>query len=446
MSTNKEEWGSHFGFIMVAIASAVGLGSVWRFPYMVGINGGSAFILIYTILTLSVGILGLAVEISIGRAGGINVVNSYANILVKSKIFGLISLITGFLIFMIYTVLGGWVLHYLVKLLTFQLHEITYENYFHQFIESVQPLYWQFLFIITTMFIVGQGIAKGIEKYSVFMNILLFILILIVAIRAVTLPNAQAGIEFLLKPDFTVLANPHVWLVATGQSLFSLSLGMAIMIAYGCYVPKNSNILQSGFIVSITTIGISILMGFAIFPAVFAMGFNPAEGPGLLFIILPQVFKEMPLGGIFATAFFIATFFAALTSAVSIIEPTISFVMTRLKTTRKKSTVFFSFIVLLFSLPVSLSFGVLKNISIYNLNMFNIINIITDNILLPFNLFLVFILAGWFWKPNKFLDELSNHQNIKLLFPKFLLWMVRIILPAIIIFTTLASIIQKIIK
>ncbi|NIZ19541.1 sodium-dependent transporter [Entomospira culicis] len=429
MSSQKEQWSSNFGFLMATIASAVGLGSIWKFPYLVGSNGGSAFIIIYTILIILIGILGLSVENSVGRFGGTNVVDSYAKIHPKAKWLGTIALLGAFLVFLIYSVLGGWVLHYLFKLGTFQLQNVATSTYFSSFMQSDEALIWQILFTLATMWIVGQGVAKGIEKYSTVMNILLFALIILVAIRGLSLPNAKAGIDFLLKPDPSAFSNPKIWLTATGQALFSLSLGMGIMVTYGSYVPKQSKILKSSLIVSFSTLIMAILMGFAIFPALFAMGFSPEGGAGLLFIVLPEVFAKMSGGTIFAVAFFVATFFAAITSAVSIIEPIVSYLMHKFNLSRKKATISLTLITLVLNTPIALAHGRFSGWTINGKNLFNTLDFLTDSILLPLNTLIVVILAGWFWKKRGFLTELSNQHSLKLPYPTVLLWIVRILIP-----------------
>lgn len=257
----------------------------------------------YTLLVIIVGVLGLAVEISIGRNGGTDAVHSYTAIEPKSKLFSYIGIITGFTVMTFYSLIGGWILHYLYKSITFSLSSLS-SDHFGQFIASDAALYWQLIFIGLTSFVIMKGVSQGIEKYSKSMNILLFILIVAITIRSVTLPNSIEGIMFLINPDFTIFKDRSIWLMAIGQAFFSLSLGMTIMVTYGCYVPKSINIVKSSFVVAISTLFIAILMGFAIFPAVFALGFDPAGGTGLLFNVLPQVFTAMPFGGpIFAILF-----------------------------------------------------------------------------------------------------------------------------------------------
>jgi neurotransmitter:Na+ symporter, NSS family len=439
MSTKNEQWSSNFGFLMAAIASAVGLGSIWRFPYLVGIYGGSAFIIMYTFVIMIVGILGLAAEIALGRNSGLDAVESFTLLTPKgsvlhyiSKVLGYLGVITGFILMTFYSVIGGWILFYLFKSLSFQLDTLAVDH-FRSFIASDAPIYWQMLFIGCTVFVVGQGVSSGIERYSKWMNILLFSLIIIIALRSVSLSGSSEGIYFLLRPDFKIFLDPSVWLVAVGQALFSLSLGMAIMVTYGSYLPKSANILQSSFVIAISTVFIAVLMGFAIFPAVFAMGFSPDSGPGLLFVVLPQVFNSMPLGGIFAILFFAATLFAALTSAISLIEPVIARLMKVFSWSRKRATSVLTIILLLISLPVAMAHGRTSSITIAELNLFDALDFLTDKILLPFNLVVIFIFVGWVWGKRGFLLELSNQGSLKIPAPKLLLWMIRLALPFLVV-------------
>ncbi|NIZ41224.1 sodium-dependent transporter [Entomospira entomophila] len=432
MASQKDEWSSHFGFLMAAIASAVGLGSIWRFPYLVGSYGGSAFIIMYTLLVIIVGVLGLAVEIAIGRNGGTDAVHSYTAIEPKSKFFSYIGIFTGFIIMTFYSLIGGWILYYLFISITFSLSSLPI-NHFDQFIASDTPLYWQLLFIGLTSFIIMKGVTKGIEKYSKSMNILLFILIVVITVRSVTLPNSIEGIRFLINPDFSIFKDKSVWLMAIGQAFFSLSLGMAIMVTYGCYVPKSINIAKSSFVVALSTLFIAILMGFAIFPAVFAFGFDPASGPGLLFNVLPQVFAKMNVGGpIFAILFFIATFFAAITSTISLIEPVIARTIKVTGFSRIRSTLIVTMVLILVSIPVAFSFGRFQHITIFGNSIFDALDFVTDKILLPFNAIVTFILAGWFWKSNGLINEITNQGSIKIPFQKISIWMIKVVLPALI--------------
>lgn len=443
MSSPKEQWQSYFGFLMAVIASAVGLGSIWRFPYVVGSNGGSAFILAYVFLMVFLGIIGMATEIAMGRHSGVDAVDSFIKITGKGKILGYIAISTGFLLISIYSVLGGWVLNYLYQSLIFRVTSLP-SDYFNTFISSLQPVFWQIIFIILCLIIVSSGVSSGIEKYSIHMNILLFIMIIIIAIRSLTLPGAEKGVQFLLQPDFSKLKDSNMWLMAAGQAFFSLSLGSGSMISYGCYLSKKSPILISSAITGLATILIAILMGFAIFPAVFAVGANPTSGAGLLFDVLPLVFARIAGGWLFAILFFTATFFAAITSAISMIEPFIQRIINVKNISRKSATRKVAFFLILVSLPMSLSFGKLSHIQLFHKSIFDNVDFLLDKIMMPLNSVIVLIITGWFWRPKGILSELSNNGTIKLPASFFLLWMIRIIVPTIIIIILLKPLLNYI--
>ncbi|NIZ19546.1 sodium-dependent transporter [Entomospira culicis] len=428
MSAKEESWSSNFGFMMAMIGSAVGLGSIWRFPYMVAQSGGSAFIFIYVTMMLVVGIIGMAVETALGRNSGVDAVDSYAKIAPKSKILGYIPVLTGFLLATIYTVLGGWALSYFAQSLFFQLGN----NDFEAFRVSQEPLFWQILFLFLTMLILSLGVSKGIEKYSTLMNFLLLGMILIIVFFSLQLEGAMAGVYYLFTPKFEAFKDPTIWLMATGQAFFSLSLGSGAILTYGVYVDKKSPILRSSAITAIASIVMALLMGLAIFPAVFAMGQEPNAGPGLLFVTLPLVFNKMPGGAIFAILFFAATVFAALTSSVSMIEPALRRISNQMNISRTKTTWSLFAILVVLGAPMALAPGLLSSVKILGLNLFDTMNFLIDKIMMPFNGIVTFILAGWLWKKRGIVTELLGEEKSNSAFGTFLLWLVRLIAPTLV--------------
>ncbi|NIZ19547.1 sodium-dependent transporter [Entomospira culicis] len=445
MAEQRAQWSSHFGFLMAIIASAVGLGSIWRFPYLVGSNGGGAFILVYTLIMLFVGIIGVSVEIAIGRHSQSDTITSYVRLAPKSKPLAYIAIGTSFLLMTMYSVLGGWVLHYLYLSISGEITQLD-AHHFRHFTQSYQPIFWQFIFIVASASILIGGVNKGIERYSIWLNILLILILFIIIGRSLTLPGAMEGVRFLFYPDFHKLTDANVWLSATGQAFFSMSLGGGVMITYGGYLDKKSNILRSSSIAGLTTIVMALLMGLAIFPALFAMGESPTEGPGLLFNLLPRVFAQMPAGGLFATLFFLATFFAALTSGASLIEPlNASFIQTQ-KIKRSTGVWLIALSTFVISLILALSQHANSKLLINDITLFDALNFIIDKLFFPFNALVALILAGWFWKKRGIIHELSNQGSLKLPFPKLLWWGIRYILPILISWIVLKPFIDYLIK
>ncbi|MDR1915875.1 MAG: sodium-dependent transporter, partial [Synergistaceae bacterium] len=325
-SENREQWHSRIGFIMAAAGSAIGLGNVWRFPYLVGMNGGAAFVIVYILLAITVGLTVMLCEFCIGRASQKGSAGAF-RVLAKNplwSIFGWLGLlIGGFIILSYYGVIAGWTIKYIISSFTGLMGEARLGNskdFYDNFISnSNSVIFYQIIAMFAATAIVAGGICKGIERACKVLMPALFIILLVLILRAVTLPGAEAGLAFYLKPDFSKLTGKTI-LDALGQGFFSLSLGMGIMITYGSYIDKDEKLPSSvGMIFCLDTFA-ALLAGLAIFPAVFAMGVEPSEGIGLTFVTLPGVFAKMPAGFIFSFLFFLLLFFAAITSMISLLE------------------------------------------------------------------------------------------------------------------------------
>ena len=317
-TAKRDGFSSRFGVIAAAAGSAVGLGNIWKFPYIVGENGGSAFILVYLISILAVGIPVLLAEFIIGRRGQANAVRSFKKIAPNTKwsAIGWMGIISAFMILGFYTVIAGYTIHYFILTVTnsfagMSAAQIT--DTFNNFSSSSTPIIYTVIFIILSLAILFGGIKDGIEKYTKILMPGLVGIIALLVIRAITLPGAGEGIQFLLKPDFSELSMKAV-LDALGHSFFSLSVGMGTMLTYGSYISKKENLTSVTFSIAAADTMIALLAGLAIFPAVFAFGIDPTAGPGLVFITLPNVFLQMPGGVIFGALFFLLLFIAALTS------------------------------------------------------------------------------------------------------------------------------------
>lgn len=329
----RDQWGSKFGFIMAAAGSAVGLGNIWRFPYITGQNGGGAFVLIYIFCVVLIGVPLLFTEMGLGRYAGSSTVGAFKN--TKANKFWMISpilaLSISFFVLTYYSVIGGWAVGYIFTSL-FKVN-MTFAE-FSQNPSVVIPLFA--VFMMLTVVIVLGGISGGIEKASKVLMPMLFVLLILVVLRSVTLKGAMAGLEFYLVPDFSKVT-PNTFLTALSQAFFSMSIGWGIMITYGSYLPKKANIISSGLWVGFMDAGVALLAGFMIFPAVFAFGMEPTQGPTLTFQVLPEIFNQIPFGNVVGGLFFLLLSVAALTSSISILEVPASYFMDEKKWSRKKS-------------------------------------------------------------------------------------------------------------
>ncbi|MDF2890103.1 MAG: sodium:neurotransmitter symporter [Clostridia bacterium] len=427
----RAQWGSNFGFIMAAAGSAVGLGNLWKFPYLAGKNGGGVFVLIYLLIVLFIGFTIMLGEMAIGRSTQLSSYNAYRKINKKWSYVGAIGVIAGFIILSFYSVVGGWVLNYLYQTVIGGIPTDT-SAYFGSFIsDPISPIFWDMVFMIATAIIVFKGIGGGIEKACKFMMPALFVILVIISIRAMTLPGAGAGIAFYLTPDFSKLTAGTI-VAALGQVFFSLSLGMGCIITYGSYLGKEENLEKNSIIVPFLDTLVALLAGFAILPAVFAFGFEPGSGPGLMFITLPQVFDKMPLGWIFGTLFFILVLFAALTSSISLLEVTVAYMQDHHKWGRTKAVIVLSLLMFLISIPASLSMGILSNVQILGNNLFDFLVLISD-ILLPLGGLLMCIFIGYVWGMDKALAEITNNGKFPFKLKGFWTIMIKYIAPLAVI-------------
>ncbi|MDF2840338.1 MAG: yocR [Clostridia bacterium] len=427
----RAQWGSNFGFIMAAAGSAVGLGNLWKFPYLAGKNGGGVFVLVYLLIVLFIGFTIMLGEMAIGRSTQLSSYNAYQRISKKWAFVGGIGVIAGFVILSFYSVVGGWVLNYLYQTVIGGIPADT-AAYFGSFIsDPVAPIFWNMLFMAATALIVFKGIGGGIEKACKFMMPALFVILIIISIRAITLPGAAAGIAFYLTPDISKLTAGTV-VAALGQVFFSLSLGMGCIITYGSYLGKEETLEKNSIIVPVLDTVVALLAGFAILPAVFAFGFEPGAGPGLMFITLPQVFDKMPFGWVFGILFFILVLFAALTSSISLLEVTVAYMQDHHKWGRTKAVVILSSFMFLIGIPASLSMGIWSGIMIFGYNIFDFLVFISD-ILLPLGGILMCIFIGYVWGIDKAVAEITNGGKIPFKLKAFWTIMIKYVAPIAVI-------------
>jgi neurotransmitter:Na+ symporter, NSS family len=434
----KQQWTSKLGFILAAAGSAIGLGAIWKFPYMAGANGGGVFFLLFILFTVLIGAPILLAEFIIGRKAGADAITSYKKLAPNSywHLIGYLGTIVSFIILSFYSVVGGWILSYLWRSVTGSLSGKTQEGYAALF-DSVISNPWEVLiaqgiFMIMTIMVVQGGVQKGIERASRYMMPSLFILFFVLVIRALTLDGAMEGVRFLLLPDWSQLTGKTV-LLAMGQAFFALTVGLSVMVTYASYLPKDDSMPKSAISVSGLNILISLLAGLVIFPAVYALGFQPDQGPGIAFVVLPAVFNEMAFGGLFFTIFLVLLLFATLTSAFSILEIGVAGLSKGASTKRVKFSWMVGILAFVAGIPSALSFGVLGDIKIAGLNFFDFADNITSNFGLPIGALLISIFIGYRLKKEDVWDEVRLGSSISR--GVFNAWMllIRIIVPVAIL-------------
>ncbi|MGM0507618.1 MAG: sodium-dependent transporter [Fusobacteriota bacterium] len=441
-SLKRDSFGSKLGALAALSGSAIGLGNIWRFPYMVGENGGSAFIIIYLVCIILLGFPIMLSEFIIGRKTSKNTVGAFKK-LSNNKFWktpGYLGIVSSFLILSFYGVVGGWALNFTFRGLTnnfLNKSSDELEILFGNFISSpFGPIFWQILFMLLTMGIVLAGIKNGIEKYSKFLMPLLLIIILALNIRALTLPGAKEGLSFLFKPDFSKLTHKSI-LSALGHAFFTLSLGMGTMITYGSYISKKEDLGQTVAQVAIADTVIALLAGIAIFPAVFAFNISPQAGPGLVFITLPSIFQRMIGGQIYLTIFFLLLTISALTSAISILEVGVAYFAEEFNFGRKKATIIITSIITFFGMLCSLSQGVLSEFLIFGKSIFDLFDFVTAAILLPLGSILILIFVGHVMKKKEVFNEIDTGKNTKVQYNKLFWFLAKYIAPVAIILVML---------
>ena len=397
MENERPSWTSRGAFILAAVGSAVGLGNIWRFPYIMGQNGGAVFLAVYLLLIMTICFIPLFAELAIGKLTQKESIGAYETANKNLKWLGALNPITGILVSSFYFIVGGWIINYIF--LSFRNYNI--ENYSEYFSTFTQNPYSACLFTILFLFICTFFTVRGIKKGVEFANNVLmpmFALILVgLTIFSLTLPNAHLGLEYMFKPDFSKI-NGQMLLAALGQALFTLSIGMGALLTYGSYIKDNQSISKSAYTIIFSDTLFALMAGIMIFPALFSFGYAPDSGAGLVFVTLPHIFAQIPYGNILSAAFFILLLAAALTSGISIIEVPVASFVERLKFTRTKACVLLFFIISAISIPACLSFGILQKFSTCGKNIFDFLDYITSNAFMPFNALMVCLLAGWFFK------------------------------------------------
>ncbi len=405
--SGKDKWSSKFGFIMASAGSAVGLGNLWKFPYMASRHGGGMFLLFYVIFALMIGVPVLLSELAIGRYAGKNAVDSCRAIAPKWGFAGMLGILGSLFVLAFYGTVGGWVIKYFLLCLADGLPS---SDFFVEYTShSAEPVIYQLIFCLICGAIVAFGVSGGIEKASKLLLPLLLIFLTAVMLYTLRLPGAAEGARFFLLPDLAAadIKLHEIIIAAMGQMFFSLSLGMGTLITYGSYLSKNSDLPSSAVTIVVIDTIIAVIAGLAVIPAVYAAGLEPDAGPGLIFVTLPAVFGRMSGGRYIAAAFFFLVLIAAITSAVSLIEVIASFVGERMKLSRPYAVTVSTAASALLGIPASLSSGVLKDVRIGGLSMFELPNFLADNIIMPLGAVSICLLTGRIWGMKNAAREMS---------------------------------------
>ena len=430
----RDSFGSKIGVVAATAGSAVGLGNIWRFPYVLGENGGGAFLIIYLCFVFAIGFPVMLAEFTIGRRAQRNALGSFKKLAPGKPwyLIGLMGIVAAFMILAFYSTIAGWTLEYLVQALINGFDGKNSDQLTRSFevfqSGSFRPVIWQLVFMFLTAFIIYRGVKNGIEKYTKILMPLLVVLIIIICIRSLTLEGAHEGLDFLFTPDFSKI-KWNVILKALGQAAFSLSIGMGTLITYGSYIQKDNNLPATAFQVSMADTLIAILAGVMIFPAVFAFNINPAEGPGLVFIVLPNIFEQMAGGYFFSILFFLLLAIAALTSTVSVLEVVVAYFSEELNMSRRKATIIAATAISIVGIFATLSFGPLDNALIFGRTIFDWFDYLSANILLPLGAIFIVLFVGWYLGKKNVRDELSNKGELRGRFVSTFMIIVKFIAP-----------------
>ena len=419
MSTHKQDhaqWSSSFGFVLAAVGSAVGLGNIWKFPYMVGESGGAVFVLTYLVCIALIGFPILVAEWLIGRRGQKNPINSFADVAAtegKSRSWGFvggIGILAGFIVLSFYSVIGGWALNYITKVITGSFVGQNSDSIgatFDAMLASPGTLtIWHTVFMALTAIIVAVGVTGGIEKAAKIMMPLLGLILLIILGYNVLNGGFSEAVSYLFTPNFSKL-NGSVLLAALGHAFFTLSLGMGIMIAYGSYLGREVNLLKTARTVVILDTVVALAAGLAIFPIIFSHGLDPASGPGLIFVSLPIAFGDMTAGTIIGSLFFILITFAALTSSISLLEPSVEFLEERTSMSRVMSTIVASSVIWLLGVAALLSFNLWSDFTIMGNGIFDALDKVTSKFMLPLAGLAAIVFVGWQMNQDSIKRELG---------------------------------------
>ena len=444
MAEKRSNFSGKLGFVLATAGSAVGLGNIWRFPYLAAKYGGGIFLLVYLILAITFGFALMCAEIAIGRKTGVSAIGAYKKLDKRFSFIGMLAALVPMIILPYYSVIGGWIIKYLGVFVTGNMANAATDGYFESFIaQPTEPIGWFMLFMGLTALIVLFGVEKGIEKVSKIMMPVLVVLTVFIAVYSMCMPGAFEGVLYYITPDFSKFSATTV-LSAMGQLFYSMSLAMGIMITYGSYMKKDVNIESSVKQIELFDTGIAFFAGLMIVPAVFAFSGGDesalGKGPGLMFITLPKVFESMTGGSIVGAVFFILVLFAALTSSISLMETVVSIFMDKFGWNRKLTCILVFLFCVALGLPSSLGFGVLSDVTIMNFSFLDFFDFISNSVLMPIVAFLTCIFVGYVIKPKTLTDEIESSGQFKR--KKMFVVIIKYIAPVCIILILVSSILD----
>lgn len=431
---SRDGFGSKLGIIAAAAGSAVGLGNIYRFPCELGNNGGGAFLLVYLLIVLCLGVPVMLSEFIIGRRAQRNPIGAFKMLRPRSgwPVIGYMGVLCAFIIMAFYSTVAGWTLEYIVKAVGNQFHgkELSViEQEFADFHDmGWKNVLWQAVFIFLTGFVVFKGVADGIEKYAKILMPVLVAILVVLGIRAVTLPGAKEGLAFLFKPDFSKITG-SVLISALGQAFFSLSMGMGVLITYGSYIQKDDNLTTTALSVTLSDTLIAVLAGVVIFPAAFSFGVQPTAGMGLVFNTLPMIFNQMAGGYFFCIIFFVLLAVAALTSTISLLEVIVAYFVEELRMSRRWATVIASLGCMAIGVFASLSLKSDTSFTIAGLSFFDSLDFISAKVLLPIGALFIVIFVGWVMGRKTFNEEITNGGKLKLSIKSVIFFIIRYLAP-----------------
>lgn len=438
MGTNtRASFGGRLSAVLVAAGSAVGLGNIWRFPYIAGENGGGAFLIIYIACILLLGVPVLLAEFTVGRHTHLNSVGAYRTLSKRWAFLGYNSVISSLLILGFYFVVSGWTLEYFITSLSGSISEYTHsavnaERFAEFTTNPLRPIICTVLFALLTHVVIALGVQKGIERSSKLMMPILFIMLIALAVRSMMMPGGVEGLKFFFDPDFSKVT-AKTFLDAMGQAFFSLSIGLGCMITYSSYFNDKTNLQKTAFnVIALDTL-VAVLAGLAIFPAVFSADIEPTSGPSLVFVTLPSIFNTMTFGPFWSALFFLLLILAALTSTISLHEVLTAYLHEERGLSRTKAAWMVTIVTTLLACASSLSLGVWGDFKICGLNLFDSLDFVTANILLPLGGLLTSIFAGWVLDRKILRTEISDHGSMRCRLFGLLVVLLRYVCPALLL-------------
>ena len=445
MAEKRSSFTGKLGFVLATAGSAVGLGNIWRFPYLAAQHGGGIFLLVYIILALTFGFALMCAEITIGRKTGVSAIGAYKKLDKRFAFTGIIASLVPIIILPYYSVIGGWIIKYLSVFVTGNMAEAAQDGFFDSFISApTEPIGWFLIYLALTALVVLFGVEKGIEKVSKIMMPVLVILTVFIAVYSLFMPGAIDGLLYYITPDFSKFSGTTV-LAAMGQLFYSMSLAMGIMITYGSYMKKDVNLESSVKQIELFDTGIAFFAGLMIIPAVFAFSGGDesalGKGPGLMFVTLPKVFESMPGGSIIGTVFFILVLFAALTSSISLMETVVSIFMDKFGWSRKATCIGVFAGCVALGLPSCLGYGVLSDVTVFGMAFLDFFDFISNSVLMPIVALVTCILVGYVIKPKALIEEIEQSGKFKrkTLFTIVIKYLAPVCIVAILIFSILET-------